>query len=200
MNEIKQLQKELVQIRKNHAKIKTFQALIAAHSLDHAIISSHCAKKTTLPEAQKTSDFINFLFQAETTPFEFMNSIEDTSNKSIEEYNVYKLVLQNWSTDKRILESFCKWYVNTGWEASMLKCNMNYILYCGIAIQQHYLEMISKKELLECIDSVSKAGNRFFSFKPMWILRAFTQASNKLVEIEDKIYLRTLFEYGTEND
>lgn len=199
MNEINIIKKELKQINRRLTRTKTFQALVAAHSLDSAIISSHCAKKTTLPEAQRTSDFINFLFQAETTPYEFMNSIEETSNKSIEQYNVYKLSLQNWSTDKRILESFCKWYTNTGWEASMLKCNMNYILYCGIPIQQYYLEMISKKEMIECIDSVSKAGNRFFSFKPIWILRAFTQASNKLAEIEEKIYFRN-FEYGIEDN
>lgn len=200
MNEIKQLQKELTTINKQISRVTTFYALITAYKLDQAILNSHLAKKTTLQEAQKTSEFINFFWKAETTPYEFMVPIEEHSNKAIDHFNNYKLFLQRWPNEKRVLESFCKWYVNTGWEASMLKCNMNYILYGGIAVQDYTEGNVSKQELDKCLESVAEAGKRFFSFNPKGILRSFTQASNKLVEIEDKIYLRTLFEYGNEND
>lgn len=200
MNEIDNIKKEISTINKQISRVNTFYALITAHTLDRAILESHLAKKTTLQEAKTTSAFINFLWKAETTPYEFMRPIDETSNKAIDHFNSYNLFLQRWPNEKRVLESFCKWYVNTGWDASNLKCNLNYILYSGIAIQDYTAGNISKQELDKCIESVAEAGKRFFSFKPQSILRAFTQASHKLSEIEDKIYLRTLFEYGNEND
>lgn len=194
MNDIIQIQKDLSKIRKKFARSKCFFALLSAHSLDMAILNAHCAKPTSLDEAQKTSNLINFLWQAETTPYEFMQSIDETANKSIDNYKTYGLALQNCPFNKQVLESFCKWYVNTGWSASKLKCNINNIIYCGMAIQQYDIGKINKKELLKSIDAVAKAGERVFSFKPKGILRAFNQATNKLKEIEQKIQTRQ-FDY-----
>lgn len=180
--------------RQKLARAKAFYVLAAAHSLDKAIISSHCANhQNTLEHAQDISDQINFFWKAETTPYHFMKPIDETVNKSIEQFTIYQNAVNNYPFEKRAIESFCKWFVNTGWDASMIKCNMNYILYGGLAIQEFEKGKIDNKELSDSINAVIDAGQRFFTYKSMRVLRAFTQATNKLIEIENKIESRNSF-------
>lgn len=190
MNEIKNIQTEIKKNRKQLLRSKCFFALLSAHSLDKAIINAHCAKPTSLKDAQQNSDFINFIFQVETTPFEFMKSIDETSNKAIDNFNNYNDSLQIWPYDRRVLESFCKYYANTGWDISLLKCQIQYILYCGMAIQQRDAGNITEQELSGCIKSVAEAGKTYFSFKPRRIMRSFNEAVALFQNTEQKIEMR----------
>lgn len=194
MNDIKTIQKELKRSRKKFQRSKCFLALIAAHSLDKAIIQSHCAKPTNLKDAQNISDFINFIYQVETTPYEFMKSIEETSDNAIDNFNNYNDALKIWTYDRRVLEGFCKYYTNTGWDISLWKCQIQYILYCGMAIQQRDAGNITEQELEDYIKSVAEAGKTFFSFKPRSIMRSFNDAVAKFEEIENKVEQRK-FDY-----
>ena len=175
---------ELVKLKKQFLRSKCFYALLSAHSLDKAILNSKCTKPTSLDEAQNTSNLINLLFQAETTPYQFMKSVNETSNKAIYNFNNYNDSLLNWTYNRRVLESFCKYYVNTGWDVSLLKCQIQYILYCGLAIQKHDAGNITKQELSEYIRSVAESGRTRFSFKPIQIIRSFNDAVNLFQIIE----------------
>lgn len=193
MIDLIQLKKEKVQISKQINRSKTLFALIAAHSLDMALISSHSVKNpATLEEAQRTSDMINYFYQENTSAFDFIKPVEDSVNKTIDNYNVFKSAIQKCPFEKQVLEGFCKYYSNTGWDISMWKCQINYIIYIGLAIQEHYLGNVTQDQLQESIDCVAKSGQKFFSFKPQWILRSFAEANNKLIEIEQKIQTRKI--------
>lgn len=194
MNELQSILREINKVKKRLLRSKCFYALLSAHSLDKAMINAHCAKPTSLKEAQNTSDFINFLFQTETTPYEFMKSVDETVNKSIDNYNNYNDSLLVWAYDRRVLESFCKYYVNTGWGISRLKCQIQYILYCGMAIQQHDAGNISEQELSGCFKSLGESGKTFFSFKPRRIMRSFNDAVALFQKIEQKVELRKLID------
>ena len=190
MNELQNINKEIIKIRKQLLRSKCFYALLSAHSLNKAILNAKCVKPTSIDEAQGTSDFINSLFQAETTPYDFIKSIDETANNAIDNFNNYNDSLLIWAYDRRVLESFCKYYVNTGWDVSLLKCQIQYILYCGLAIQKHDAGNITKQELSEYIRSVAESGRTRFSFKPIQIIRSFNDAVNLFQIIEKKVELR----------
>lgn len=135
---------------------------------------------------------VNFLYKESTSAYDFMKPVEEDVNKAIDNYNVFKSAIQKCPFEKKVLESFCKYYSNTGWDISMWKCQINYIIYIGLAVQEHYLGRLSEEELFESIKCIEESGERFFSFKPKWILRSFAEAMNKLIEIEDKVVTRKI--------
>ena len=193
MNDLKQLRKEVAVTKKRFDRSRTFFALLAAHNFEMACINSSLAKHpTTLEQAKNTAGLVNLLYNENKSPFEFIKPTDELANKSIEYFNAYKTGLDHYTCGKQSIESFAKYYANTGWAISKWKCNINYILYIGIAIQQRNIGSISEKQLFESIDSVVNSCSKFFSYKPKRILRSFAEASRKLQEIETKIDTRNL--------
>jgi hypothetical protein len=192
MNEIDNINKELNQIKRQYQRTKTYFALTASHYFDLAVIKAQCAKPTTLSEAQNTSNLINFLFKADTNPYEFMKPVEEIVNESIKEYQNFQKAVSMCPYEKRILTSFANWYAHSGFDVSMLKCNIGYIIHFGLAIQERNVGKITEAEMWQTFANIIEAGDSLFTFYPGSVMRTFVKTVRKFNEIEQKIELRKL--------
>lgn len=190
MTEIDNINKELNQIKRQYQRTKTYFALTASHYFDLSVIKAQCAKPTTLAEAQNTSNLINFLFKADTNPYQFMKPVEETVNDSINEYQNFQKAVSICPYEKQIIISFAKWYAHSGFEVAMLKCNIGYIIHFGLTIQQRKLGMITELEMLQTFANIIEAGDDLFTFHPGLVMRTFVKTVRKFNEIERKIELR----------
>jgi hypothetical protein len=190
MNEINNINKELNQLNRQFQRTKTYFALTASHYFDKAMIHAQCAKPTMLSEAQKTSNLINFLFKAETSPYDFMKPVEEIANESIQEYQNFQKAVSICPYEKQILTSFAKWYAHSGFEVAMLKCNIGYIIHIGLAIQERNIGKITETEMWQTFANIIEAGDNLFTFHPGGIMRTFLKTVRKFNEIEQKIELR----------
>jgi len=192
MKEIANIKKELNQIKRQFQRTKTYFALTASHYFDKAVITAQCVKPTTLAEAQNTSNLINFLFKAETNPYQFMKPVEETVNDSIHEYQNFQKAVSIYPCDKRVLNSFAHWYAHSGFEVAMLKCNIGYIIQFGITIQERNLKMITEREMWQVFANIVEAGDDLFTFYPGLVLRTFLKSVTKFNQIEQKIENRRM--------
>lgn len=135
---------------------------------------------------------VNFFFKRDTTPYEFMESVEENANKSIDEYQKYQKSVSICPYDKRIITSFARWYTHSGFEPAMLKCNIGYIIQFGLTIQKRNLGMINETEMLQLFANIIEAGDSLFTFHPGLVMRTFVKTVRKFNEIERKIELRRL--------
>lgn len=190
MNEVVNITKEKNQIKRQYQRAKTYYALMASSYFDKAVHSAKCDKPNTFEQAKYTSDMVNFFFKRDTTPAEFMNSVEDTSNKSIEEYQNFKKAVSICPFDKRALSGFAHWYSSMDFEVSDTKCHLGYIISFGLTIQEKNNGNLSEPEMLQAIANLIKSGDNLFPFHPRLVRRAFIEAVKKFEEIEQKVKLR----------
>ncbi|HAQ18425.1 MAG TPA: hypothetical protein DCR40_04225 [Prolixibacteraceae bacterium] len=190
MNPIEINTKELNQLKRQFQRTKTYFAISASHYFDKAVITAQCAKPTTLAEAQNTSNLINLLFKADTNPYQFMTSIEETANESIKEYQNFQIAVSICPFEKRVLNSFAHWYAHTGFEVAMLKCNIGYIIHLGLAIQERNVGKITEHEMWQAFANIVEAGDDLFTFHPGLVIRTFLKTVAKFNEIEQKILKR----------
>lgn len=192
MNEIDNINKELNKIERQYQRSKTLLALNASHQLNKAVITAKCARTTTFKEAKFTSDMVNFFFKRDTTPYEFMESVEENANKSIKEYENFQKAVSICPYEKQVLTSFAKWYAHSGFEVAMLKCNIGYIIHFGLELQKRNLGMITETEMWQSFANIIEAGDNLFTFHPGRVMRTFLRTVWKFNEIEQKIELRRL--------
>ncbi len=190
MNEIANITKELNQVKRQLQRSKTYFALTASHYFDKAVITAQCAKPTTFAEAQNTSNLINLFFKADTNPYQFMKPVEERANESIKEYQNYQKAVSICPFDKRVLNSFARWYTHTGFEVAMLKCNIGYIIHFGLTIQEKTNGKITEAEMWQTFANIIEAGDRMFTFHPGRVMRTFIKTVRKFNEIEMKISQR----------
>lgn len=183
MNDLKKLKKQIQQS-------KTYFALIAAYHFNKAVLASQCAKPSTFQEAKFTSDMINFFFKKETTPYEFMRSVEERVNESIKSYQEYQKAVSLCPFEKQALSSFAHWYSYSGFQSAMLKCNIGYIIHFGLTILEHKGGMITETEMLDTFERIISAGEDMFTFCPRLVKQTFLKAVVKFEEIESKVFSR----------
>lgn len=183
--------KDLIKAENKGRRIKCLLSLDVAHHLYKAQLHGQSANKTTLKEAEDTSNLINFLFgKKQTTPYEFMKPIDTVVDESIDEYIKYKEGVLRWPFNKRVLESFSMWYAGSLSETAMLKCNMMYILNIGEAIIQRESGVYNDLQVKNHIDQVRDVGSSIFGYYPKSIRKSFVNAMLKFNEIEQKIEAR----------
>jgi len=190
MNKIGKINKELNKLERQYQRSKTLFALNASHQLNKAVLTANCAKNTTFKEAKFTSDMVNFFFKRDTTPYQFMVSVEENANKSIEEYQKFKKSVSICPYDERIINSFSLWYTHSGFESAILKCNIGYIIHFGLAVQKKNLGMITETEMWQSFANIVEVGDSLFTFHPGLVMRTFVKTVKKFGEIERKIEKR----------
>jgi predicted phosphoadenosine phosphosulfate sulfurtransferase len=190
MNEISNITKELNQIKRQYQRTKTYFALTASHYFDQAVLTAQCAKPTTFEQAKSTSDKVNFFFKRDTTAYDFMQSVEETVNKSIQEYENFQTAVSIYPFEKRSLTSFAKWYAHSGFEVAMLKCNIGYIIHFGLAIQERNIGKITEHEMWQTFANIVEAGDDLFTFHPGLVMKTFLKTVAKFEEIENKVMQR----------
>jgi hypothetical protein len=178
-------------VEKTCRRMNCLYSLHLAHHLYKAQIKGQCANESTLKEAREISNLINFLFdKKQTTPYDFMKPIDRVINESIDEYEKYKEGVNKWPFNKRLLESFSKWYASSLPDTSMLKCNMIYILEIGKAVIQKETGAYNDLQFNNRKDEVINIGSSIFGYYPRAIMKSFVNAVLKFNEIEQKIEAR----------
>lgn len=190
MNEVVNSNKRIKKIERQFQRDKTYFALMTSYYFDLAVHSAKCDSPTTIEQAKYTSDMVNFFFKRDTTYLEFMESMEGTANKSIEEYQNFQKAISNCPYDKRVLTSFALWFSHLSFEVSELKCNIGYIIHFGLTIQERNNGNISETEMLQAISKLIEAGANLFPFHPRLVIRAFLETVKKFEEIEQKVIMR----------
>ena len=64
--------------------------------------------KTDYKTAEKTSFFINSIFNGDTSPSDFIKTQDEAANEVIDNYNEYKRFLENTFLNKEVVDAFCR--------------------------------------------------------------------------------------------
>lgn len=175
---------------KDYWRYKTLFALNAANYYNQAVLSSRCVKPSTLEEATRTASLIKLLCKEDVNPLSLIKSEEETTNEAINKFHKYANIVKLYPFDSRPLESFCRYYAHTGWEVSLLKCNINYIIYGSTVVRQHQIGEITKSEMDQSLNAVIQGCKRFFPFNKRIVFESLLQAISKFQEIENKVLSR----------
>lgn len=178
---------------KDIRRIRSFIYLFTAHSLLSAKNHSKCVKKTSLQEAQSTSDLVNLFIDNDyekTTPYQFMKSPDEEANQAIKFYRIYEEFINTRKDDKRALEEFSEWYVNSPEETDMIRFNYPFIENAVTILLLKETNRINEEEYSEMIGSLKQFEHWFFVFNPLSIKRSFIEIMQKVDEIRKTVVLR----------
>jgi hypothetical protein len=174
-------------------RLKTMYCLIAAHNYDLALLhASLVTHRNTWDEAEDMSDFINFISSGKFKPpaEDFMPHPEEYSNKSIDEYSKYENYKNHPSgINKKLIESFSKWYTNDRNNSAWIKVNYFFLESIFTHSVEVYNNQITDQEYSDFIKWL-RAEDFAFSFHEKYVAKAFIIAKNKILEIESKIKIR----------
>jgi hypothetical protein len=175
-------------------RIRSFIYLFAAHSLLSAKNHSICVKKTSLQEAQSTSELVNLFIDNDyekTTPYQFMKSPDEEANQAIEFYRIYEEFINTRKDDKRAIEEFSEWYVNSPEETDMIRYNYPFIETMVTILLLKETNRINEEEYSDIMGSLKQFEHWFCVFNPLSIKRSFIEIMQKVDEIRKTVVLRT---------